>query len=219
MGVIITDKSGIAGIAHWVNSHLHLGADKKIDKRHPGLAKVHKWVMEQYEQGRTTSISHDELIEKAKKYLPEYFVSDLDKLKKKAQEISLHLVEGMVEKNEMRTMDHAKQESVIQKLLDENPFIQFAYVVNAEGKKITKNITQIQYKAQFEHSGLGDNFSDRPWFISPMKDGRSFVSDFYTSKITGALCITVSAPISSETSEIVGVFGVDIRFEDLVRAE
>ncbi len=219
MGVIITDKSGIAGIAHWVNSHLGLDADKKIDKRHPGLAKINKWVLEQYEEGRTTSISHEELQEKAKKYLSEYFESDLDKLKKKTQDISLHLIEGMVGRKEMRTMDHAKQEGVIQKLLDENPFIQFAYVVNAEGKKTTRNITQIQYKAQFEHSGLGDNFSDRPWFINPMKDGKSFVTDFYTSKITGALCITVSAPISDEEDKIVGVFGVDIRFEDLVRAE
>ncbi len=219
MGVIITDKSGIAGIAHWVNSHLGLDADKRIDKRHPGLAKMNKWVLEQYEQGRTTSISHDELQEKAKKFLSEYFVSDLDKLKKKAQDISLHLVEEMVERKEMRTMDHTKQEAVMQKLLDENAFIQFAYVVNAEGRKITRNITQIQYKAQFEHSGLGDNFSDRPWFINPVKDGKSFVSDFYTSKITGALCITVSAPISDEEGAIVGVFGVDIRFEDLVRAE
>ena len=219
MGVIITDKSGVAGIAHWVNSHLDLDAEKKIDKRHPGLAKVNKWVLEQYEQGRTTSISHDELLEKAKKYLPEYFVSDLDKLKKKAQEIALHLVEGMVERKEMRSMDHARQELVIQKLLEENPFIQFAYVVNRDGNKITRNITQIEFKAQFEHSGLGDNFSDRPWFISPMKDGKSFVSDFYTSKITGALCITVTAPITSEQNGINGVFGVDIRFEDLVRAE
>jgi len=219
MGVIITDKSGIAGIAHWVNSHLGLDADKKIDKRHPGLAKMHKWVMEQYEQGRTTSMSHDELLDKAKKYLPEYFVSDLDKLKKKAQEISLHLVEEMVERKEMRTMDNVKQEAALQKLLDENPFIQFAYVVNGEGKKTTRNITQIQYKAQFEHAGLGDNFSDRSWFISPMKDGKSFVSDFYTSKITGALCITVSAPIANDESNIIGVFGVDIRFEDLVRAD
>ncbi|NTW59236.1 MAG: histone-lysine N-methyltransferase [Nitrospirae bacterium] len=219
MGVIITDKSGIAGIAHWVNSHLGLDADKKIDKRHPGLAKMHKWVMEQYEQGRTTSMSHDELLDKAKKYLPEYFVSDLDKLKRKAQEIALHLVEEMVERKEMRTMDNAKQEAALQKLLDENPFIQFAYVVNSEGKKTTRNITQIQYKAQFEHAGLGDNFSDRPWFINPMKDGKSFVSDFYTSKITGALCITVSAPIANDESNIIGVFGVDIRFEDLVRAD
>jgi len=116
-------------------------------------------------------------------------------------------------------MDNAKQEAALQKLLDENPFIQFAYVVNSEGKKTTRNITQIQYKAQFEHAGLGDNFSDRPWFISPMKDGKSFVSDFYTSKITGALCITVSAPVANDESNIIGVFGVDIRFEDLVRAD
>ncbi len=219
MGVIVTDKSGIAGIAHWVNSHLQLDVDRKIDKRHPGLVKINKWVMEQYEQGRTTSISPEELLEKAKKHLPEYFVSDLDNLKKKAQEISLHLVEGLVERKEIRSMDHALQEGVLQKLLDDNPFIQFAYVVNTEGRKITRNITQIQYKAQFEHSGLGDNFSDRPWFIKPMRDGKSFVSDFYTSRITGALCITVSAPVSSEESEISGVLGVDIRFEDLVRAE
>jgi isopropylmalate/homocitrate/citramalate synthase len=219
MGVIITDKSGIAGIAHWVNNYLQLDADRKIDKRHPGLAKMHKWVMEQYEECRTTSISPDELVEKAKRYLPEYFMSDLDKLKKKAQEISLHLVEGMVGRSDIRSMHHERQELLMHKLLEESPFIQFAYVVNAEGNKITRNITQIQYKAQFEHSGLGDNFSDRPWFITPMKDGRSFVSDFYTSKITGALCITVSAPISSMHGENVGVFGVDIRFEDLVRAE
>jgi isopropylmalate/homocitrate/citramalate synthase len=219
MGVIITDKSGIAGIAHWVNSHLGLGADRKIDKRHPGLAKMNKWVLEQYEQGRTTSMSHDELLEKARKYLPEYFVSDLDRLKKKASEVARHIVESFVERPEIRTMDPAKQEPVMEKLQKEDPYIQFAYVVNAKGKKITRNITDIENKAKFETAGLGDDFSDRSWFINPMKDGKSFVSDFYTSKITGALCITVSAPISDDESNIIGVFGVDIRFEDLVRAE
>ena len=219
MGVIITDKSGIAGIAHWVNSHLGLDADKKIDKRHPGLAMMNKWVLEQYEQGRTTSISHDELQERAKKSLPEYFVSDLDRLKKKASEVARHIVENFVERPDIRSMDPEKQEPVMEKLQREDPYIQFAYVVNREGTKITKNITDIENKAKYETAGLGDNFSDRSWFINPMKDGKSFVSDFYTSKITGALCITVSAPISNDNSETIGVFGVDIRFEDLVRAE
>ncbi len=219
MGVIITDKSGIAGIAHWVNSHLALDERMKIDKRHPGLAKIHKWVMEQYEQGRTTSISLEELLEKAKKYLSEYFISDLDRLKKKASEVARHIVEEFVERPDIRTMDPVKQEPVMEKLQKEDPYIQFAYVVNAQGKKITRNITDIENKAKFETAGLGDDFSNRSWFINPMKDGKSFVSDFYTSKITGALCITVSAPIADDESNIVGVFGVDIRFEDLVRAE
>ena len=130
-----------------------------------------------------------------------------------------HIVEEFVERPEIRTMAPAKQEPVMEKLQKEDPYIQFAYVVNAKGKKITRNITDIENKAKFETAGLGDDFSDRSWFINPMKDGKSFVSDFYTSKITGALCITVSAPISDDESNIIGVFGVDIRFEDLVRAE
>jgi isopropylmalate/homocitrate/citramalate synthase len=219
MGVIITDKSGIAGIAHWVNSNLALEESMRIDKRHPGLVKIHKWVMEQYESGRTTSISHEELHEKARKYLSEYFVSDLDKLKKKASEVARHIVEQFVERKEIRSMDPAKMEPVMEKLQKEDPYIQFAYVVNPEGRKVTRNITDIENKAKYETAGLGDDFSNRSWFINPMKTGKSYVSDFYTSRITGALCITVSAPIVGDNNAIAGVFGVDIRFEDLVRAE
>jgi hypothetical protein len=45
------------------------------------------------------------------------------------------------------------------------------------------------------------------------------VTDFYTSRYTGALCITVSAPIRNELEEIVGILGIDIRFEDLAKME
>ncbi|HNQ01749.1 MAG TPA: PDC sensor domain-containing protein, partial [Syntrophales bacterium] len=44
------------------------------------------------------------------------------------------------------------------------------------------------------------------------------VTDFYISKMTGALCITVSAPIVDENDEISGVFGVDIRFEEWTKS-
>ena len=70
-----------------------------------------------------------------KKYLPEYFVSDLDRLKKKASEVARHIVEEFVERPEIRTMDPAKQEPVMEKLQQDDPYIQFAYVVNAKGKK------------------------------------------------------------------------------------
>ena len=88
-----------------------------------------------------------------------------------------------------------------------------------EGLKITRNITQVVDKAKYEHFGVGEDFSDRPWFIEPLKDGKIHVTDFYTSKVTAALCITASAPIRNKSEEIVGVFGIDIKFEDLVKAE
>ena len=35
--------------------------------------------------------------------------------------------------------------------------------------------------------------------------------------MTGALCITVSSPIIDEKDEMVGVFGVDIKFEEFAK--
>ena len=51
-----------------------------------------------------------------------------------------------------------------------------------------------------------------------METGKIHVTDFYISKMTGALCITVSAPIVDENDEMVGVFGVDIRFEEWTKS-
>ena len=73
IAVGITDKSGIAGIAFWVNQQLGLSGDKQIDKRHPGMNKILEWVDKQYAAKRTTSISDDEMLEQAKLHMPDYF--------------------------------------------------------------------------------------------------------------------------------------------------
>ncbi|MBI5199921.1 MAG: histone-lysine N-methyltransferase, partial [Nitrospirae bacterium] len=54
-------------------------------------------------------------------------------------------------------------------------------------------------------------------FVGPIKDGKTHITDFYKSMITGALCITVSTPIRNKKDEIIGVCGIDIKFEDLVK--
>ena len=41
----------------------------------------------------------------------------------------------------------------------------------------------------------------------------------FTSRITGALCITVSAPIRDSYEKMTGVFGADVRLEDIVKVE
>ncbi|MDQ7837532.1 MAG: cache domain-containing protein [Thermodesulfobacteriota bacterium] len=217
--IIIGDKSGVAGIAHWINNRLGLAVESQVDKRHPGIAHIYKWVMEQYEAGRVTAISNEEMEMQARKHLPELFISEFDKLKKKAYDLAAHLIEEIVEREEIKTMKAKAQEPVLQKFLDANPFIQFIYVTNTEGRKITKNITHVKDRAKYETFKLDRDFSDRPWFINPLKDGKVHVTDFYTSKITGALCITVSAPIRSDKEEIVGILGADIRFEDLAKME
>jgi isopropylmalate/homocitrate/citramalate synthase len=219
LSIIITDKSGLAGVAHWVNTHLMLKGDKRADKRHPGVGKIHKWVMEQYQEGRVTSISHGEMERQARRHLPEYFVSDFDRIKVRAHEMAAHLIEEIFESAGMKSVKPKLIEPLLKKLVSEHPFVQFAYVTDMEGRKITKNITQVVDKAKYERIGLHEDYSDRSWFIEPLKDGQIHVSELYTSKITGRLCLTVSGPLRDEEDQIVGVCGLDIKFEDLAKAE
>lgn len=213
----ITDKSGKAGIAFWINQRLGLKGENMVDKQHPGVSKIYRWVTDQYEEGRVTSISHEEMERLVRKYLPELFMSELDRIKLKAAEVALSVVKQVVDHPVMKTMRPELQEPVMQKMIEENPSIQFAYVVNMDGKKTTKNITNIADRAKYENYGVGTDQSDREWFIKPVQTGKMHVTNFYISKMTGALCITASAPIRDDQDDMVGVFGVDIKFEDWVK--
>jgi len=217
--VIITDKSGVAGISYWINTHLRQTGGRTVDKHHPGIARIHRWVSEQYEQGRITAISNEEILHQARKHLPEYFVSDLDKIKAKALDMAQGIVEKSAATPDLRSMKRSRMEKTLRKLVGDNPFIQFAYITNTDGIKVTSHITQIGDKAKYQIFSEKEDFSDRSWFIEPMKDGKTHASDLYTSKATGVLAITVSTPIFDKEDEIIGVFGVDMRFEDLIKSE
>jgi isopropylmalate/homocitrate/citramalate synthase len=219
ISISVNDKSGLAGIAQWINSHFVLTGKDRIEKTHPGVAKINRWVTKQYEDGRTTAISDQEMEKVTRKYLPEIFVSEFDMLKAKAHEMAAHIIERVIEESGMKSMDPKLMEPILQSLVDEYPYIQFAYVVDIRGTKITRNICQAVDQAKYENVGVGENYSNRSWFIEPLKDGKIHVTDLYSSKITGALCITVSGPVRNETGEIRGILGLDIRFEDLAKSE
>ena len=105
----------------------------------------------------------------------------------------------------------------MQQIIDENPSIQFAYVVDTNGRKTTKNVTTIADRAKYENLGVGTDYSDREWFLIPLRTGKIHVTDFYISKMTGALCFTASSPIIDDRDDMVGIFGVDIKFEDFAK--
>jgi isopropylmalate/homocitrate/citramalate synthase len=213
----ITDKSGNAGIAFWINQRFNLEGNKNIDKRHPAISKIHKWVTEQYETGRVTSISPEEMEKKVRLHLPEYFMSELEKIKFIAEKAAVTAVDQIIEHPLMKNMDTVQQEMLMQYFVDEHPSIQFAYVVDMNGRKTTKNITNIADRAKYENYGVGTDQSDREWFINPRQTGKVYVSDFFISKMTGILCFTVSAPIVNDLDQMIGIFGVDIQFEDWVK--
>jgi isopropylmalate/homocitrate/citramalate synthase len=60
----VSNTSGLAGIAHWINTYFKLKGDKALDKSNPIVVRVKEWVDREYEDGRLTVLSNQELEEK-----------------------------------------------------------------------------------------------------------------------------------------------------------
>jgi citrate (Re)-synthase len=70
--VAITDKSGTDGVALWVNEFLGLKGEKQLTVMK--VAKIQRWVMDQYDQeGRLTVISDQEMEEQVRIGFPELY--------------------------------------------------------------------------------------------------------------------------------------------------
>ena len=77
--VAITDKSGADGVALWANNWLGLEGEERIKRTR--TARITRWVMNQYKQGRVTAISEEELVDQVRKHLPEQYEAAMAKRK------------------------------------------------------------------------------------------------------------------------------------------
>ncbi|MCR3760064.1 beta/alpha barrel domain-containing protein [Clostridium felsineum] len=69
--VAINEYSGSAGIAAWINIYFKLNKENEVHKKDDRVAEIKKWVDNQYEGGRTTSITNKELEIEVKRYFKE----------------------------------------------------------------------------------------------------------------------------------------------------
>lgn len=219
LGVIISDKTGVAGIAYWVNNYLKLQGNQAVSKRHPGIEAIHEWIMEQYAHGRTTSISHEEMLEQAKRHLPQLFRSELEDVRARALKECEKILQWVSENRKIISMDPELIQPVIEHIVDENPFIQRMYVTDAKGMQITDNATDDSLRKLYieDKDMKGTDKSDRPWIRKTIAKKQLHISDFYTSKITHKLCFSAGVPVLDHKDKLVGVLGADLNFEALAR--
>ena len=75
--VAVTDKSGADGVAMWVNSFLGLEGDARL--KATKTARIARWVMNQYKEGRVTAISDEELTEQVRIHLPDLYAEHVER--------------------------------------------------------------------------------------------------------------------------------------------
>ena len=59
--VAVSKTSGLAGIAYWINQNYRLRGERQLGKRDRLVEQMKDWVDAQYESGRTTALSTEEL--------------------------------------------------------------------------------------------------------------------------------------------------------------
>lgn len=211
--VTITDKSGVAGIAHWINSNLN--PKKEVSKKHPGVTNIYKWVQNEYDNGRITAISDEEMLRLAKKYMTELVKTGFEELEEKSDKAARKIVEKYADKSEIMSMDSDRITKVLENLIKNNRYVQMAYVTDENGIQITDNVAQPWIEKAHDISKKGDNRREREWYKSVVKDGDTHLTGYYISQTTSKLCVTASTSITNENGEFVGILGIDFNFTDL----
>ena len=215
--IIITDKSGRAGVAYWINQTLKLTGDSEVSKRHPAVGKVYNRILEAYEKGRSTSISNKEMERLVRRYMPEMFRTDFDNLKEVAHNLAAQIISELsFDCNVILAKENYR---CLTEFVQQYPFIQYLYLTDNEGGLIASKITDMRFVEKYEELGIGFDFSSREWFKQPVQTGKLHITNLYTSHFTGQLILTVSAPVTDSDDNITGVIGADIMLEQLLQRE
>ncbi|MDR2850495.1 MAG: histone-lysine N-methyltransferase [Desulfovibrio sp.] len=215
--ITITDKTGRSGVAYWLNTNLRLTEDKKVTKKHPAVGRIYDAIIAQYEgSNRTTSFSYEEMEDLAQRFMPELFATEFDHVKQLAGELAAQLIIRLAQHKDLLDFD-ASALARLDSFAEEYSFIQYLYLTDTRGRLKCATITDPQYKEKYQALPLDYDFSAREWFKIPMQTGDLHIMDVYQSQFTGKLVITVSCAVTNDQDDIVGVIGVDIQLEQLIK--
>ena len=217
--ITITDKSGRAGVAYWINQSLKLPEGQRVTKAHPGVGQIYSRITHAYECGRTTSFSNTEIMNLVRRYMPELLVSEFDQMKQMARDLASRLIIKLAHACDIHASGVSNKENLprMEKFAHEHDFIQYLYLTDNHGALLLAVVGDPAYKHNYEKYPIGYDFSEREWFKQPMKNGGLHITDIYQSFFTGKLVITVSIPVTDKDDNITGIMGADIQLEALLK--
>lgn len=214
--IIINDKAGRAGVAYWINQQFNLPPERQVSKKHPAVGQIHTRIMADYEEGRNTSFSNKEIKNLVRRFMPELFDSEFDQMKRIAGELASNLVERLA-RDCQSTADSEALTAQLQHFVRDYSFIQYAYVTDVKGHSTAIAISDPGDQKGYKAFPIGFDYSNREWFLQPMRTGKLHITNVHQSQVTGQLIITVSTVITDANDEIIGVLGADIQLEEIIR--
>jgi methyl-accepting chemotaxis protein len=126
------------------------------------------------------------------------------------------VVEAISGNREIISMDGFRQESYLRKVIADNAFIELIYITDARGRQAINNIARVGFQASYGSTGLGKDWSSRPWLKGAIGSKTSFITDLYRSTATDSFCFTIAITIKDGSGQTAGVLGADINLAKLI---
>ena len=127
-----------------------------------------------------------------------------------------HVVEALRIDRELVSADPRWQITALRQVVNNFPFIELAYITDAQGIQTMENISRIDFQAAYGNSGKHKNWSQRSWFLGAMRTAGVYLSDIYRSQATDEFCLTASATFENQNGNIAGVVAIDINFREIL---
>jgi len=103
-------------------------------------------------------------------------------------------------------------EGLLHDLIVEAPFAELIYLVDDQGVMVSFGVNRelVGDKDVATSVGVGQVYSDRPWFQAVKREGRTVLTPLYESLMTGDHCFSIAAAVYDLDGEMTGILGVDI---------
>jgi hypothetical protein len=180
------------------------------------MKHIASWIAEEYANGRTTSISAEEMVALAKRFLPAIFISDFDKAHEEAVRKAGMLAEYISGSEDVRSLDEERVEAFLAEVVARESSIQLLALTNLEGKRISQVHTQRGEKGMYRNL-MNKDFRKHEWFVKVLESQEPYDSDLFFSKYTGRLIMTAARPIFDREGRLFAVMDIDFRFDELVK--
>lgn len=100
---------------------------------------------------------------------------------------------------------------MLEKVIRDNPSLELAWITNEKGIQVTDFALAHASSVGMVEGGPGTDWSQREWYVEPMRTGETYISNIYYSDAIDDYCLTVSSPIRDREGGIVGLLAVDVR--------
>ncbi|NPA11907.1 MAG: hypothetical protein GXO62_06665 [Epsilonproteobacteria bacterium] len=102
----------------------------------------------------------------------------------------------------------------LERIIYELPFANAAYILDAEGKQISKMIT---LKDKYKDFVVEMNQANRTYFYKAVKERKCILTDPYPSLVGGDMVVSAALPVFNDKGDLIYVAVIDIPLHELLK--